>query len=56
VRSPEDFEEEIMPKKILFAAAGAALLLTAPFAWNAEATTLSVVGPLQTAVKDYSPN
>jgi hypothetical protein len=41
-----------MPKKMLFAAAGAALLLTASLAWNAEATTL---GPLQTAVKDYSP-
>ena len=41
-----------MPKKMLFAAAGAALLLTASFAWHAEATTL---GPLQTAVKDYSP-
>jgi hypothetical protein len=36
--------EEIMPKKMLFVAAGAALLLTASSAWNAEATTLSVVG------------
>jgi hypothetical protein len=44
-----------MSKKILFAAAGAALLLTASFAWNAEATTLTGVGALQTTVKDYSP-
>jgi hypothetical protein len=44
-----------MPKRILFAAAGAMLLLTASFAWNAEATTLSGVGALQTTVKDYSP-
>jgi hypothetical protein len=44
-----------MPKKMLFAMAGAVLLLTGSFAWNAEATALSGVGTLQTAVKDYSP-
>ena len=40
-----------MPKKMLFAIPGVVLLLTGSFAWNAEATAMSGVGTLQTAVK-----
>jgi hypothetical protein len=44
-----------MPRKMLFAAASVAFLLTGSFAWNADAATLNGVSSLPPLVHSYSP-